>query len=481
MDSDNQHGKRLPGDVTYKGLHEGGSRPVRPGLTLIASSLCIFVVQLDFLAMNLALPRMASDLGTSVTDLQWVISGYMLALAAALIPGGRLGDILGRRRMLGIGLVIFSLCSLGAGLASTSGAVIVMRIAQGAGAGVLFPLAIAVITDAYPPERTMRAIGNAYGIGALALALGPVFGGGVTELLSWRVVFFVNVPIGAVAIVMVLAGVRESRDTTVPRSVDLPGLATVTLGIAAVTLTVDRLRTWPAGLTAGVATAGGLLLIGFVMRERVARWPLVALDLFRNRPFLIITLMATVANVALIVSTYGVTVYLQQVTGRTPLDAGGVFLAVSVAAGVAAPLSGPIGERFDVPRTMSVMTLVGSAGLFLVSLGGSLWSYVPGLALIGFGYGMGWTMGSSGTQSVVPPSRVGQASGVELAIVIGIAGICVASAATLIEIRAATTGLARAIEEVLRWIAVGSAVAAVALGVVATRVTPPTQAPGAPR
>ncbi|MBN0047071.1 MFS transporter [Streptomyces actuosus] len=455
-------------------------RPANPRLTLIASSVCIFVVQLDFLALNLALPRMASDVGTTTTDLQWVISGYMLALATALIPGGRLGDIFGRRRVLMTGLVVFALCSLGAGLASTPSSIITLRIAQGIGAGVLFPLAIAVITDAYPPERTMRAIGNAYGIGALALALGPVFGGGVTELLSWRVVFLVNVPTCAAAIAMVVVGVRESRDTTVPRSIDVPGLVLVSLGIATVTLTVDRQQAWRPALTAGVAAAGVLLLIGFVFRERVARWPLVALDLFRNKPFVIITLMSTVANIAFVLAMYGVTIYLQQVTGRSPLVSGMIFLAASVAAGVAAPLSGRLGERFDVPRTMVLMTLVGAVGLFLVSLGGHLGYYVPGLVLTGFGYGMGWTLGSSGTQAVVPAERVGQASGVELAIVIGVAGICVTAAATLIEVRASATGLGAAIEQVLRWIAVGSAVAAAVLGGVAARVMPAKHAHRSP-
>ncbi|MEV4916305.1 MFS transporter [Streptomyces tirandamycinicus] len=456
------------------GAH-GAAQP-RLGLTLVAASLCIFVVQLDFLALNLALPRMASELGTTTTDLQWVISGYMLALAATLIPGGRLGDILGRKRMLLGGLVVFGVCSLAAGLSSEAGVVIVMRIAQGVGAGVLFPLAIAVITDAYPPDRTMRAIGNAYGMGALALALGPVFGGGVTELLSWRVVLLVNVPTCAAAIVMVVAGVRESHDTTVPRSIDLPGVLSVALGIALVTYAVDRSTDWPPAWTAGLAAAGALLLVAFVLRERVARWPLVALDLFRNKPYVLITLMATVANIAFVVAMYGITIYLQQVEGYSPLGAGLVFLAASVSAGVAAPLSGRLGERFDVPRTMAAATVVGGAGLFVASYGGGLWTYVPGLALTGFGYGLGWAMGSAGTQVVVPAERAGQASGVTLAIVIGVAGVCVAAGATLIEVRAAGEGLGASIEGVLRWIAVGSAVAAAVLGVIAWRLMPRTTA-----
>ncbi|RNL73589.1 MFS transporter [Streptomyces sp. I6] len=453
----------------------GAGRP-RLGLTLIAASLCIFVVQLDFLALNLALPRMASELGTTTTNLQWVISGYMLALAATLIPGGRLGDILGRKRMLLGGLVVFGVCSLAAGLSSDAGVVIVMRIAQGVGAGVLFPLAIAVITDAYPPDRTLRAIGNAFGIGAVALALGPVFGGGVTELLSWRVVLLVNVPTCAAAILMVVAGVRESRDTTVPRSIDLPGVLTVAVGIALVTYAVDRSTAWPPGWTIGLAAAGVLLLVAFVLHERVTRWPLVALDLFRNKPYVLITMMATVANIAFVVAMYGITIYLQQVEGYSPLGAGLVFLAASVSAGIAALLSGRLGELFDVPRTIGVGTVVGGAGLFLVSYGGGLWTYVPGLALTGLGYGLGWTMGSAGTQVVVPPERAGQASGVTLAVMIGVAGICVAAGATLIEVRAAGEGLGASIEGVLRWVAVGSAVAAVAIGVLAERMMPRTVA-----
>ncbi|MFG3354203.1 MFS transporter [Streptomyces sp. NPDC048001] len=456
----------------------GTGAPGRPrlGLTLTAAAMCIFVVQLDFLALNLALPRMASELGTSTTDLQWVISGYMLALAAFLIPGGRLGDIFGRRRVLIIGLAVFGLCSLGAGLSSSASVVVVLRILQGIGAGILFPLAVAVVTDAYPRERTMRAIGNAYGIGALALALGPLVGGGLTELIGWRWVLLINVPTVLVAILVVRAGVRESRDTTVPRTIDLPGLATVVLGIAGLTLAVDRADAWPAGATVAVAAAGLLMLGLFVFRERRARWPLVALDLFRNTPYVIVTLMATVANIAFVVAMYGVTVYLQEVEGHSPLVSGVIFLASSVTAGFAGPVSGWLGERFDIPRTIAATTVLGAVGLVLVSLTDALGGYLPGLALVGLGYGIGWAMASIGTQTVVPAERAGQASGVTLAIVIGVAGMFVAAGATLIEVRAEDVGLGTSIEDALRWMAIGSAVAAAALGALAARLMPRTTA-----
>ncbi len=328
--------------------------------TLIAASLSIFVVQLDFFALNLALPKMASDLDTTTANLQWVISGYMLALAACLIPGGRLGDILGRKRMLIVGLAIFGLASLGAGVAPSAEVVIGFRIVQGLGAGILFPLAIAVVTDAFPPERTMRAIGNTYGIGAVATALGPLFGGGLTELTDWRVVLLINVPVTAAAILVVALGVRD----------------------------------------------------------------------------------------------------LQQVKHYSPLDAGVIFLGASALLGIAGPLSGRLGERFDIPRTIATATMAGSVGLLLVSLGGNLGPYVVGLGLVGLGYGIGWSMASVGTQTVVPPERAGQASGVSLAIVIGSAGIAVAAAAVLIE---GGTTVGSAIEGLLRWVAIGSAAAAATL------------------
>ncbi len=441
----------------------------RPSLTLAAASLCIFVVDLDFFALNVALPQMASGLHTTTTDLQWVISGYLLALAAFLVPGGRIGDILGRKRMLQVGLVIFGLSSLGGGLGQDAGVVIGFRIVQGVGAAILFPLAIAVITDAFPPERTMRAIGNAYGIGAVAMAAGPMFGGGLTELIDWRVVLLVNVPASAAAIAVVGIGVRESRDTTVPRTIDLPGLVAVVLGIALLTFAVDRSNEWSATTTLAVAVLGLLSLVAFVLRERRATWPLVGLDLFRNRAYVLVTLMATVANVAFVVATFVITLYLQQVEGYSPFDAGIIFLAASVATGAAGPAAGRLGEHFDIPRTITVASVVGSVGLFVLSLGGALGPYLAALALVGAGFGIGWAMASVGTQTVVPPERAGQASGVTLSIVIGLAGLAVSGAAALIE---TGTSLSTSIENLLLGLAIGSAAIAVILGLVASRLAP---------
>jgi len=215
--------------------------------------------------------------------------------------------------------------------------------------------------------------------------------------------------------------------------------------------------------------AGLALLVAFVLRERYERWPLVDLELFRNRRFVVVTLMATVANVAFVVATFSITIFLQQVQGYTALEAGVIFLAASAAAGAAGPLSRRLGERFNTPITIAVATVIGSTGLLVLSPESDLVVYIPALAVFGIGYGTGWAMASVGTQTVVPPEEAGAASGVTLTIVIGIAGLALAAAAMLIEVGSgSSTGLGESIETLLPWVAIGAAVAAAALAILAT-------------
>ncbi|MDM4719815.1 MFS transporter [Micromonospora sp. WMMA1363] len=437
------------------GTEAGGTAPPRRNLTLIAASLCIFVVQLDFYALNLALPAMAAELGTSTTDLQWVVSGYILAQAAFLVPGGKLGDILGRKRVLLAGLVVFGVASLGAGLAPTAPVVIAFRIVQGGGAGIVYPLAFAVITDVFPGRQAKRAIGNAYGIGAVSLALGPLLGGGVTELIGWRSVLLVNLPLSVVALAAVAGWLRESRDPTVPRSIDLPGLVAVVLAIAAVTIAVDRVRAWPPAAPPALAVGGLLLLAVFVLREQRTTNPLVRLDLFHDRRYVIVTLMGMIANIAFVVAVFATTIHLQQVRDYSPFVAGVAVLAASISGGVSGPLAGRLSERLGVPLLIATATMVGACGLLVVSFGGDLGPYLLGLAVTGLGYRTGFTLTNLGTQAMVPAERAGEASGVTLAVLLTGSGIAVAAAGTLIE----QSDLAVAVTRVLLGTAAGSAVA----------------------
>jgi EmrB/QacA subfamily drug resistance transporter len=438
----------------------------RPGLALLAASLALFLVDLDFFALNLALPGMADELGVSTTDLQWVISGYMLALGAFLIPGGRLGDILGRRRTLIYGLAIFAGASTVCGLVDSAQLVIVFRIVQGAGAAIIFPLCVAVVTNAFPEERRKRAIGNLYGLAAVAVAIGPFFGGFFTEVISWRAVFLVNVPLGIAAIVVAFWGIRESRDETVPQRIDLLGLAAVAVGIGAITYGVDSGGDdgWgsPGVL---ISIVGGIaLLAAFVAIERRVRFPLVDLSLFGNLRYDIVTLLGMLGNVAFVIVTFSSALYLQQVRDLTPIEAGAVYLAASVTTAIAGPLSGRLAERFDIPRLMAVSMLIGAVALLLISFDTAYAVYIPLLLVFGLGYGLCWALASVGTQTVVPPEKAGAASGVTLAIVIGVAGLSVAIVTAVIEgLVAGGTDQGQAIEAIWRVAAIGSAVLGIAL------------------
>ena len=441
---------------------------VRLRMVLAATAMAMFATNLDFFALNLAIPGMARELDVSTTDMQWAISGYMLALGSFLIPGGRLGDILGRRRMLIIGTTIFGLSSLAGGLAPSAGFLIGARLVQGIGAAILFPLAIAVVTNTFPEERRKRAIGNLYGLAAAATAVGPFVGGGLTEALSWRWVLLINVPVAAIAIVLMVRSVPESRDETVPREIDFGGLAAVALGIGAITFAVDRGDAWGwgSGRTIGLFAIGLALLLGFVAIERRTRFPLVDLALFRNRRFVAITLLGMIANIAFVVTTFATTLYLQDVRGYSPLEGGLIFLSASLMQAVAGPLSGRLAERFNIPRTMLVAILVGALGLLVIAAGLGIGIIAAALVVFGLGYGLCWAILSVGTQSVVPTDRAGEASGVSLSIVIGMAGLGVAVVASLIEVIAGGgTGEGVAIEQILRVIAIGSVIAAIPLAI----------------
>ena len=441
---------------------------VRLGMVLAACAMAMFATNLDFFALNLSIPGMARELDTSTTNMQWAISGFMLALGSFLIPGGRLGDILGRRRMLIAGTAIFGLSSLAGGLAPSATFLICARLIQGIGAAILFPLSIAVVTNAFPEDRRKRAIGNLYGLAAAATAVGPFVGGGLTEALSWRWVLLVNVPVAAIAIALMVRSVPESRDETVPREIDFGGLSAVALGIAAITFAVDRGDAWGwgSGRTIGLFAIGVLLLGAFIAIERRASFPLVDLALFRNRRFVTITLLGMTANIAFVVTTFAATLYLQDVRGYSPLEGGFIFLAASAMQAVAGPLSGRLAERFEIPRTMLVAIVVGATGLLVIAAGLGVGIIAAALTVFGIGYGLCWAMLSVGTQAAVRQEQAGEASGVSLSIVIGMAGLGVAVVASLIEIVSGSgTGEGQAIEQILRVIAIGSVIAAIPLAI----------------
>ncbi len=403
---------------------------------LAAVSTALFCVQIDYFAMNLALPRMAADLDSNATDLQWVISVYMLALGAFMVPAGRIGDIFGRRRALLAGIAIFGLASALCAIASSAALVIVFRAVQGLGAALIFPVSVSVLTNAFPAVRAGQAIGLAYGIAGLGNAAGPLVGGLLTQTLGWRWIFWLLVPFSLVAVVIGALTVPESSDDTVPRRIDVTGLALITGGIGLFMLTFDRAPNWgwlsPGTIIAFICATA--VLGAFTVVERRVRWPLLDLSLFRNTRFTLLVVAGTIANIAYAVSIYLSTLNLQQVRGLDPLMAGLVFLGPSIGAALGGPLSGRLAARYPPEIVMGVGCVAAALSLTALAVSRGWVVYVIALTACGFTMGLVYAFTTVATQAVVRPERAGEAAGVALTSLVTLAGVGVAVSGTIVEV-----------------------------------------------
>ncbi|HKP42174.1 MFS transporter [Mycobacterium sp.] len=411
------------------------AEPVRLRWILVAVATALFCVQIDYFAMNLALPRMASDLHSTPTDLQWVISVYMLALGAFMVPAGRIGDIFGRRRALLAGIALFGLASVLCAVAPSASLVIASRVLQGIGAALIFPVSVSVLTNAFAAGRAGHAIGLAYGIAGLGNAAGPLIGGLLTETVGWRWIFWLNVPLTLVALAIGAWSVTESFDDTVPRRIDVTGLALIVVGIGLFTLAFDRAPRWGwlSSWTLAAFAAAALALAAFVVVEKKVRWPLVDLSLARNPKFTVLVIAGTIANIAYVVAIFLSTVYLQQVRELDPLTAGLVFLGPSIGAAFGGVLSGRLAASRPPVLVMGVMSV--AAALSLAALAASsFWAvYLVALTACGFTLGLVYAFTTVATQAVVRPERAGEAAGVTLTALVTLAGVGVAVSGTVLE------------------------------------------------
>lgn len=410
------------------------SSPAARTGAFIAVAVVLFCVQLDFFALNLAVPGIADEFGVTASAAQWTLSAYMLAIGCCFIVGGRVGDVFGRRGALLGGTALFAAGSVGCALAPGLWPLVLARIVQGIGAGFVFPVSVSVITNAFPDTTRARALGAVFGIANVGTVLGPFVGGGFTEGPGWRWIFWLLAPVSALALILAYVYVPDSRDPTAPRQLDLVGGLTVVCALAALTLAVERGSVWgwdharTLTLLAIAAVAGVL----FLRRERRARHPLIDLRLFRNTRYVLVTGTGTVTNMGYAVTVFVSTLYLQQVRGLSPLDAGVVFLAPAVLVA----LSGPLGARLSPHmRPTSAMALAGAVagtGMIALSHVTAWWLYVPVFAWCGLGLGLGWTFASVATQQVVAPERAGEASGVLLTFLVTLGGVALAGAAAAI-------------------------------------------------
>ena len=385
---------------------------MRKWLPLVAICAGTFMLLVDVTIVTVALPSMARELHTSMPDLQWVLDLYALVLASLVLTSGSIADRIGRRAMYLGGLVLFAASSLTCGLSGSVGVLIAARGVQGLGAAAMIATTMALISSSYSGRDRGVAFGVWAAINGAASAGGPLVGGLLTTHFGWRWIFFVNLPVSVVAVVLTLLVIRESRDPR-PRRVDLAGMASFTTAAAAFTYALIR-GSWGSWLTLGLVALAVAALVVFVVVERFGRDPMLDLSLLRNPTFT--TLLAAVA--LLPAAAWAILAYqslwFQSVLGLSPIDAGLLFLPMSLTTFC---VSIAVGRKL---HSASPRLLIGG-GLLLVAAGalaqavirtGSGWSVeIPGLVLIGLGAGLVLAPVSATAMASVPGPRAGMAAG----------------------------------------------------------------------
>ena len=384
--------------------------------TLAAVAFGLFMIMLDNTVVNVALPSIQEDLGATLSQLQWIVTGYALTFAALMLIGGKLADAYGRRLIFVVGIVVFTLASLWCGLADSGNMLIIARIVQGAGAALMNPATLSIIAATFPPKERGMAIGIWAGVSALALAIGPLLGGLLTEHLSWHWIFFVNVPIGVVAIAASYLLITESKDST-HVSLDLPGLGTSALGLFALTYGLIEANTygWTSGRILASFIVAAVALVLFVVLEHRQRVPMLDLSLFRNSTFAGANTVMLLVALAMFGMFFFNSLYLQRVLGYSAIETGASFLPMTVLIVLIAPVAGRFSDRIGSRWLMGAGLVCLSASLLSFSRLGvdsSFWDVLPGLILGGIGMSLAMTPTTAAAMGSVPVDKAGVGSAV---------------------------------------------------------------------
>jgi EmrB/QacA subfamily drug resistance transporter len=377
------------------------------------------MVVLDISIVNVALPQMKAGLHLSTGGEQWVINAYTLTFAGLLMLGGRAADLFGRRRVFMLGIALFTGFSLLGGLAQNGAWLIAARAMQGAAGAVLAPATLSLLTTRFTdPAGRRRAVGAWSATAASGAAIGVLAGGILTDLLDWRWVLFVNVPVGVALLAGAAWALRESRADEGAGRLDVPGAVTVTAGMAVVVYAIVGTSTYPWGSARTIALlAAGLAMLGaFVLIEaRLARHPLVPLGVFRRRPLMAANAVSLAVGASIFTLFFFLSLYLQQINGYRPLRAGLAFLPVGLAILSTALLAARIMARIGARRQLVTGLLLAAAGLAWMTRlapGDGYWPgvFLPAL-LAGAGFGLSFAPMTIGATAGIPPQQAGLASG----------------------------------------------------------------------
>jgi MFS transporter, DHA2 family, methylenomycin A resistance protein len=388
----------------------------RRRLTLAAMCIGQGMILLDNTIVNVALPAIQRELGVTPGNLEWVVNAYVLALAALILVGGTLGDRYGRRRVYLIGLSVFTVFSAACALAPDDPHLIAFRALQGAGAALMAPLTLAILVDAYPPDRRTGAIGVWAAAAGIGFGLGPVVGGLLIGAFDWSAIFWVNVPVGVAAFVLTARSVRESRNP-LARRLDPVGALLAAGGVLVLTYAVieTNQHAWLSASTLGLLGAAAVLLVAFIAWERRVAEPMVELSLFRSRAFVTGSLVYGFAYLALAGTFFFMTLYFQDVRGWSALETGLSWLPLNLPFLAVSPFAGRIGRRFGAARVSVAGILIAALGVLALATLDVDSAYLracPGYVLIGLGYGLLVPAVSSAAMGAVPPERAGTGSGI---------------------------------------------------------------------
>jgi EmrB/QacA subfamily drug resistance transporter len=408
-----------------------------PGLdrkwwTLIAVCTATFMLLLDITVVNVALPDIQRSLHASFSDLQWVVDAYSLTLAAFLLTAGVIGDMFGRREVFAIGLGVFTVSSLVCGLSTSSLMLNLARAAQGVGGAIMFATALALIAQAFSGRERGTAFGVYGAVVGGAVAVGPLVGGAITSGIGWRWIFFVNVPIGIVAVVLTLAKVQESRDPNT-RSIDWIGFVSFSAALFMLVFALVRGPDdgWGSALITGLLIGAGVLLVVFLVAEWRQKDPMLDLTLFKRPAMVGVSLAAFTLAASIFALFLYLTLYIQDDLGYGPLAAGVRFLPITVLSFLVAPVAGKLTVRIHARYMLGTGLLLIAVGCLLMATthATSGWTVLlPGFIVAGVGIGTINPVLASSAISVVPPQRSGMASGAnstfrQVGIATGIAGL----------------------------------------------------------
>ncbi len=385
--------------------------------TLGALSFALFMIMLDNTVVNVALPSIQRDLGIGLSELEWTVNAYALTFAVLMLTGGKLADFLGRRRIFLIGLVTFTISSLACGLAATGGTLIGARTVQGIGAALMLPATLSIISATFPAHQRGMAIGIWAGVSAMALAIGPLIGGLITEHINWSWIFFVNVPIGVLGLIVGRLVIKESRDTSAEQRLDFPGLLASAIGLFALTFALIEANSygWTDPMIIGLFVLSAVSLAAFVLLELHQRSPMLDLSLFRSSTFAGANVVALLVTLAMFGVFFFMSIYMQNILGYSATKTGAAFLPMTILIILIAPISGKASDRIGSRALMTAGMLCLSASLIVFSrlgLDSTFWDILPGLVVGGFGMALVMTPMTAAALGSVPVEKSGVGSGV---------------------------------------------------------------------